>query len=88
MTRYTIESRTRKCFEEYGFLLFARSLSKTYKNQLLDTGLDSLKAASEKVVHKAGEFLGNKITDAVAKSHDNKIVKTKTVINENLKNVE
>ena len=88
MTLNTAESRTRKYVEGYGFLLFARSLSNTYKNQLLDTGIDSLKAASEKVVHKTGEFLGNKITDAVAKPHDNKIVETKTVINENLKNFE
>ena len=31
--------------------------------------------ASKKVVHKPGEFLGNKIADAVTKSNDHKIVK-------------
>ena len=41
----------------------------------MNTGLDSLKNASKKVVHKAGEFSGNKITDAVTKSTDDKIVK-------------
>ena len=33
------------------------------------------KTASKKVVHKAGVSLGNKITDAVTKSSDDKIVK-------------
>ena len=33
----------------------------------MDTGLDSLKTASKKVVYKAGEFLGNKTADAVTK---------------------
>ena len=41
----------------------------------MDTGLDSLKIASKKLVHKAGEFLGNKIPDAVTKSNNNKIAK-------------
>ena len=38
---------------------------------LLDTGLD----ASKKVVHKAGEFIGSKIADAVTKSNDGNIEK-------------
>ena len=42
--------------------------------QLLDAGLDSLKTASKKVVHKACEFLRNKIAYAVTKSNDDKIV--------------
>ena len=42
-------------------------LLENIKKQLLDTGLDSLKAASEKVVHKASEFLGNKTADALTK---------------------
>ena len=42
-----------------------------YKTKLMDTGLDSLKTASKKVVHKASEFLGNKIADAVTKSNNN-----------------
>ena len=45
----------------YGYLSFSRK----YKNQLFDTGLD----ASKKVFHKAGEYLGNKIADAVTKSN-------------------
>ena len=39
------------------------------------TGPNSLKTASKKVVHKAGEFLGNKIADAVTKSNDDNIEK-------------
>ena len=52
--------------------------------QLLDAGLDSLKTASKKVVHKACEFLRNKIACAVTKSNDDKIVGT----DENPRNIE
>ena len=55
--QYSIEPRTRKYVKGYGFLSFARK----YKKQLLDTGLYSSKTVSKKVVHKTGEFLGNKI---------------------------
>ena len=41
----------------------------------MDTGLDSLKTASKKVVHKAGEILGNKIADAETNSNDDKMIK-------------
>ena len=50
----------------------------------MGTGLDALKSASKKVVHKpaeaTGEFLENKIAE--------KIVKQKPVIDENSRNVE
>ena len=63
---------------------FARNFCNKYKKQLLDTGLDVLKNASKKVVHKATEkttkFTGNKFA--------NKIGKLKHVINENPRNVE
>ena len=55
MQRYSIEPRTRKYIKRYGFSSFARK----YKKQLLNTGLDSLKTGSKKVVHKAGELLRN-----------------------------
>ena len=48
---------------------------KKHEKQLLDTGLDSLKAASKKAVHKAGKTWRNKIADAVSKSKGDKIVK-------------
>ena len=59
----------RKYIKGYRFLSFARNLSNRYQKQLLDTaaktGLDALKHASKKVVHKAieatDEFIGNKI---------------------------
>ena len=47
--RYSTEARTRQYGRGYGFLSFARK----FKKQLLDTGLDALKAAAKKVVHKA-----------------------------------
>ena len=45
----------------------------------MDTGLNSLKTDSKKVVHKAGECLGNKIIDAVTKSKDDKVMKREPV---------
>ena len=70
MTQHSIEPRRRKYVKGYGFLSFARK----YRKQLLDTGLDAPKTASKKLVHKAaettGEFIGNKIANAVAKSKD------------------
>ena len=46
-------------FKGYGFLSFARNLSNKYGKQLMDTatkaGLDALKTASEKVIHKTAE---------------------------------
>ena len=59
-------------------------LQENIKIQLLDAGIDLLKTASKKLVQKAGEFLGNKITDTVTKSNDHKIVKP----DENPRNVE
>ena len=41
-------------------------LQENIKKQILDKGLDAL----NKVVHKAGEFIGNKIADAVTMSND------------------
>ena len=41
----------------------------------MDTGLD----ASKKLVHKAGEFLGNKIADTVTKSNNDNIEKQEPV---------
>ena len=38
----------------------------------MDTGLDAVNTASKNVVNKVGEFIGNKIEDAVTKSNDDK----------------
>ena len=45
----------------------------------MDTGLGALKTTSKKVVHETGEFIGNKIADAVTKSNNDKIVKKEPV---------
>ena len=38
----------------------------------MDTGLDTVKTASKKVVHKAGEFIRNRMADKVTKwNNDN-----------------
>ena len=53
----------------------------------MDTGLEALKTVPKKVVHKAassaGEFIGEKIADSVAKSKVDNIVKQKPVIDKN-----
>ena len=63
MTQYSIEPRTRKFVKGHGFLLFARR----YEKKVLDTGLDTVKNASKKVIQEASEFIGNKIVDAVTR---------------------
>ena len=75
MQKYSIEPKTRKYVKGYWFLSSARK----YKKQLLDTGIDTVKAASKKVVHKAGEFIGNKIADTVTKSSNDKVVKQEPI---------
>ena len=60
-----------------------RNLSNSYGKQLLDTaaktGLDALKTASKKVVHKGaeatGEFIVNEIPDKIVKPDDGYIVR-------------
>ena len=83
MIQYSIELRTRKYVQGYEFLSFARNFSNKYSKQLLDTGLDALKTASKKVVHKAAEatdeFIRNKIEDAVGKLNKDKTLKTNPV---------
>ena len=59
------------CYKVYGFLSFARK----YEKELLDKGLHAVK----KVVHKLGEYLVNKIADAITKSNDDNIEKHEPV---------
>ena len=54
----------------------------------MDTGLDASKTSSKRVLYKTGEFIGNKIADAVVKSNDDKNVKPKHAIDKNLRNTE
>ena len=73
--QYSIEPRTKKYVKIYGFLSFARNIPNKYQKQSLNTAIDFLKNASEKVVYSAGEFMGNEIAGAVAKLCDNEVVK-------------
>ena len=45
-----------------------------YKKQLLNTGLDSLKTASKKVVHQTVEFLENEINKIVKQEHVEELI--------------
>ena len=46
-----------------------------HQKQLLNTGLESLSTASEKIVQKTGEFLGKKNSGPITNSHDDIVVK-------------
>ena len=69
MRGYSVELRTRKYVKGYVII------RKEIKKDLLDTELDALKTASQKVVHKRVDFVGNIIADAVTKANDDKMVK-------------
>ena len=56
MARYSIEPRAKEYVNGYEFLSFTRYSSKKVKKQLLNTGPNSLKAASIKIAQKIGEF--------------------------------
>ena len=88
MTRYSIEPKTRKYVKGYGFLSFARNLSKKYGKELLDTatktGIDAAKAVPKKVVHKTAEATGQLIRNEIAE----KIVKQKLRPYVNSRNIE
>ena len=62
---YSVEPKTRKYAKGYGFLSFR----KKFKKQILYKGLH----ASKKVVHKAHEFVGNKIADVVTQPNNDSI---------------
>ena len=64
------------------------SFARKYKKQLLDTGLDSLKTDSKKIVYKTGKFLGNKIANSITRLYGDKIVKTKPAVDESSRDVE
>ena len=76
MTHYSIEPRTRKYVKGYGFLSFGRNLSNKCIKQLMDNAIKKrtlcFKRCYKKVAHKAAEatreFIGNKITNKIAKS--------------------
>ena len=71
MWRYSIKPGTTKYVKGYRFLSFARK----YKKETIGCRTRCCKTASKKLVHKAGEYFGNKIVDTVTKSNDDKIGK-------------
>ena len=86
--RYSIEPRDRVYVKGYGFLSFAKNISKNLNNKcshrLLDTAkkstVDATKTASKGAIQKTAETIGNKIAD--------KIVSTSKKSNKKLPNEE
>ena len=70
---YRIKNKkTRKYVKEYGFLPFAKNISKKYGKKLIDTttktGLEAAKTAFKKIFKKVqvtGELIKNKVTDKI-----------------------
>ena len=71
MRPYSTEPRARKYVKWYGFLSFSRK----YRKKLLDKGLDP----SKKVLHKAGENLGDKVANLLNKSNEDNTEKQEGV---------
>ena len=75
--RYSIEPRDRIYVKGYGFLSFAKNMSKTlsnkYDQKLLDSAkkstTDAIKIASKRAIQKTaeatGDLIGNKIADKI-----------------------
>ena len=88
--RYSIEPRERRYVKGYGFVSFARNFSDKYSKSLVDKGIDVSKKFAKiagkrilKETEKAtGDLIGNKITSASKKSHDevnNEILKERYI---------
>ena len=71
--QYSIEPRTRKYVTRYGFSSFTTNSSNKNSKQSLDSGINASKKETHKAFERTGEFLGNKIADAITKLYDDKI---------------
>ena len=83
--RYSIEPRHRRYVKGYGFLSFARNISKNISNKyiqkivIVDTAkksaTDPIKTASKRLIQKTAEatrdVIGNKIADKITSSSKN-----------------
>ena len=75
--RYSIEPRDRIYVKGYGFLSFAKNMSKSLSNKygqkLVDSAktskMDTIKTASKRAIQKTaeatGDLIGNKIADII-----------------------
>ena len=78
--RYTLEPRTRKYIEGYGFLSFAKRFGDKCGKKLMDTatktGIEAAKTASKRVVpngtEATGDLIGNKIADKITSASKKK----------------
>ena len=88
--RYSIEPRERRFVKGYGSMSFARNFRDRYSKSLMDKGIDVskkfAKAAAKKILKETakatGDLIGNKITSASKKTHDevnNEILKERYI---------
>ena len=90
--RYSIEPRNRIYVKRYGFLSFAKSMSKNLSNKygqkLLDSAkkytTDAIKTASKRAIQKAaeatGDLIGKKIADKITSVSKNSDANSKTEV--------
>ena len=90
--RYSIEPRNRIYVKQYGFLSFAKSMSKNLSNKygqkLLDSAkkytTDAIKTASKRAIQKAaeatGDLIGNKTVDKITSVSKNNDANSKTEV--------
>ena len=88
--RYSIELRERRFVKGYGSMSFARNFRDRYSKSLMDKGIDVSKKFAKTAVKKilketakaTGDLIGNKITSASKKTHDevnNEILKERYI---------
>ena len=88
--RYSIEPRERRFVKGYGSMSFARNFRDRYSKSLMDKGIDVSKKFAKTAVKKilketakaTGDLIGNKITSASKKTHDevnNEILKERYI---------
>ena len=98
--RYSIELKDRVYVKGYGFLSFAKNISKNltnkYSQNVLDTAkntmTDTIKTASKRAIQRtaeaAGDLIGNKIADKITGRTGPKEVKALKKSNKELPNEE
>ena len=74
MARYSIEPKPRKYVKGYGFYHLQENIKK-----IIGYRTRCCKHCLQKVVHKAGEFIGNKIANIGTMSNDDNIEKQEPV---------
>ena len=83
MMRYLVQHRDRKFVKSYWYLSFTKNMGKNIGENVIKKLKLSQKDLSKKTAEPIGDFIGNKITERVAKSYDGKITKISKISQQN-----